>query len=121
MHTLVFYGPLDPQLMHPLTTGCGTPQRPSPIVNKACGMHPRIQDRFDPTLECIRRHDAGESSPLGETLGRYSGFFGLFGSFTDYVDSSHLQDLVREDGTIASSTTSTTSVGSRCRRVFPPT
>lgn len=69
-------------------------------INQARGMHPRIQDRFDLTLECIRRHYAGESSPLGETLGRYAGFFELFGSFTGYVDFFHLQDLVREDGTI---------------------
>lgn len=69
-------------------------------INQARGMHPRIQDRFDLTLECIRRHYAGESSPLGETLGRYADFFGLFGSFTGYVDFFHLQDLVDADGTI---------------------
>ena len=70
-------------------------------INQARGMHPRIQDRFDLTLECIRRHYAGESSPLGETIGRYADFFELFGSFTGYVNFFHLQDLVNADGTIA--------------------
>jgi len=69
-------------------------------INQARGLHPRTEDRFDLTLECIRRHFTGESSPLGETLGRYADFFELFGSFTGYVDFFHLQDLVREDGTI---------------------
>ena len=59
-----------------------------------------IQDRFDLTLECIRRHYAGESSPLGETIGRYTDFFELFGSFTGYVNFFHLHDLVNADGTI---------------------
>lgn len=69
-------------------------------INQARGMHPLIQDRFDLTLECIRRHYAGESSPLGEAIGRHASFFELFGSFTGYVDFFHLQDLVNADGTI---------------------
>jgi hypothetical protein len=65
-------------------------------INVARGFHPRIKDRFDLTLECIRRHYLGEPSPLGDTLARYADFFGLFGDFAGYVDFFHLQDLVNE-------------------------
>lgn len=63
-------------------------------INGARGFHPRIKDRFDLTLECIRLHYLGESSPLGDTLTRYADFFGLFGDFTNYVDFFYLHDLV---------------------------
>ena len=66
-------------------------------INGARGCHPRIKDRFDLTLECIRRHYLDEPSPLGDTLARYADFFGLFGDFAGYVDFFHLQDLVNED------------------------
>ena len=65
-------------------------------INMARGCHPRIKDRFDLTLECIRRHYLDESSPLSDTLARYADFFGLFGDFAGYVDFFHLQDLVNE-------------------------
>lgn len=39
-------------------------------INGARGFHPRIADRFDLTLECIRRHYRGESSPLASALQR---------------------------------------------------
>jgi Family of unknown function (DUF6994) len=65
-------------------------------INVARGFHPRIKDRFDLTLECIRRHYLGEPSPLGDTLARYADFFGLFDDFAGYVDFFHLQDLVNE-------------------------
>ena len=65
-------------------------------INGARGCHPRIRDRFDLTLECIRRHYLGEPSPLSDTLARYADFFGLFGDFAGYVDFFHLQDLVNE-------------------------
>ena len=57
----------------------------------------RIKDRFDLTVECIRRHYLEEPSPLSDTLARYADFFGLFGDFAGYVDFFHLQDLVNED------------------------
>jgi hypothetical protein len=63
-------------------------------INGARGFHPRIKDRFDLTLECIRRHYLGEPSPLGATLARYADFFALFRGFAGYVDFFHLQDLV---------------------------
>ena len=33
-------------------------------INVARGFHPRIKDRFDLTVECIRRHYHNERSPL---------------------------------------------------------
>jgi len=63
-------------------------------VNQARGCYGSIKDRFDLTLECIRRHYCDESSPLGEVLERYADFFGLFGDFRGYVEYFLLQDLV---------------------------
>ncbi len=70
-----------------------------PTINGARGLHWKIKDRFDLTLECIRRHYDYEDSPLSETLLRYAAFFELFGSFKNYVDFFLLQDFVSEDGT----------------------
>jgi hypothetical protein len=47
-------------------------------INQARGCLKSIADRFDLTLECIRRHYANESSPLAETISRYAEFFALF-------------------------------------------
>ena len=66
-------------------------------INGARGLSQKIGDRFDLTLECIRRHYANEDSPLGETLRRYSTFFDLFRDFRGYVDFFLLQDLVSGD------------------------
>lgn len=65
-----------------------------PTMNGARGMTRKIADRFDLTLECIRRHYRGEESPLSATLDRYKVFFALFDDFTGYVDFFLLQDLV---------------------------
>lgn len=67
-------------------------------INGARGCHPRIRDRFDLTLECIRRHYAGESSPLSEPLERYADFFSLFIDFSGYVAFFLLDDLVTDNG-----------------------
>src|ERR1700759_4308790 len=67
-------------------------------INMAGGCHPRLKDRFDLTVECIRRHYLDEPSPLSGTLARYADFFGLFDNFAGYVDFFHLRDLVN-DGT----------------------
>ncbi len=67
-------------------------------INQARGCTKPIGDRFDLTLECIRRHYRNESSPLGEVLARYAAFFALFRDFRGYVDFFLLQDLVTEDG-----------------------
>ncbi len=66
-------------------------------INGARGFHPRIKDRFDLTVECIRRHYCGERSPLTDTLARYADFFDLFSDFRGYVEFFLLQDLVTED------------------------
>lgn len=66
-------------------------------INGARGLHPRIKDRFDLTVECIRRHYSNEPSPLSETLARYSRFFELFRDFSGYVEFFLLADLVTED------------------------
>jgi len=65
-----------------------------PTINGARGMHPRIADRFDLTLECIRRHYAAAESPLGAALARYRDFFALYRDFRGYVEFFLLQDLV---------------------------
>ena len=44
-------------------------------INGARGCNRKIADRFDLTLECIRRHYLVQRSPLGETLARYREFF----------------------------------------------
>ena len=67
-------------------------------INGARGFHPRIADRMDLTLEAIRRHYCGRTSPLGKTLACYGDFFALFGDFDGYVDFFLLQDLVTADG-----------------------
>ena len=66
-------------------------------INGARGFTRKIADRFDLTLECIRRHYLHQPSPLGEALSRYGDFFELFGSFKGYVDYFLLQDLVEAD------------------------
>jgi hypothetical protein len=63
-------------------------------INGARGFNTKIADRFDLTMECIRRHYQDEPSPLEDTLKRYSFFFDLFRSFRNYVDFFFLQDLV---------------------------
>ena len=66
-------------------------------INGARAFHPRIKDRFDLTVECIRRHYLDDPSPLSGVLARESDFFGLFEDFARYVDFFHLKDLVNED------------------------
>jgi hypothetical protein len=63
-------------------------------INGARGCNSKINDRFDLTLECIRRHYIDQDSPLAETLKRYGDFFALFEDFRGYVDFFMLQDLV---------------------------
>jgi hypothetical protein len=74
-----------------------TPGRTGRTINQDRGCDPRISDRIDLTLECIRRHYLGQQSPLASTLARYAEFFALFGGFSDYVDFFLLNDLVSHD------------------------
>ena len=67
-------------------------------INGARGFNSKIGDRFDLTLECVRRFYIGEPSPLYEDLGRYENFFlDLFSNFRGYVNFFLLQDLVTQD------------------------
>ena len=67
-------------------------------INGARGCHRRIEDRFDLTLECIRRHYENLDHPLSEVLNRYANFFRLFVDFKGYIEFFLLQDLVSENG-----------------------
>lgn len=66
-------------------------------LNGARGFNSKIADRFDLTLECIRRQYRGEGNPLQEPLDRYGNFFALFGDFPGYVSHFLLQDIVTTD------------------------
>ena len=66
-------------------------------INGERGFKSQIKDRFDLTVECIRRHYLNEESPLSDVLGRYADFFRLFGDFRGYVEFFLLQDLVTDD------------------------
>jgi hypothetical protein len=66
-------------------------------INQARGVTRSISDRFDLTLECIRRHYSDLESPLAATLARYANFFALFGDFLGYVSFFLLDDLVTDD------------------------
>jgi hypothetical protein len=65
-------------------------------INQARGVNRLIDDRFDLTLECIRRFYKAQPSPLYATLMRYKDFFQLFNDFNGYIDFFFLQDLVDE-------------------------
>jgi hypothetical protein len=68
-----------------------------PTINQARGMNSAIADRFDLTLECVRRYYLEETSPLEDAIVRYASFFALFEHFKGYTDFFLLQDLVSED------------------------
>ena len=66
-------------------------------LNGARGMNPFIKDRWDLTLECIRRYYQNEESPLFETLKKNKEFFDLFVDFKGYIEYFFLQDCVSDD------------------------
>ena len=66
-------------------------------INQKRGTNSLISDRWDLTLECIRRYYAGESSPLSQVIESDKAFFDLFVDFKGYVDFFFLQDCVSED------------------------
>jgi len=66
-------------------------------INQARGVNRKICDRFDLTLECIRRFYSGETSPLYDAISRYDDFFYLFKDFENYVNFFMLQDFVDEN------------------------
>ena len=69
-------------------------------INQKRGVLKVIDDRFDLTLECIRRFYAGLQSPLHKTLIIYSSYFNLFDDFNGYIKHFFLQDLVDENHNI---------------------
>ena len=66
-------------------------------INCHRGLHPKLIDRWDLSLECIRCFYNKKESPIKETLIRYSDFFNLFENFEGYVKYFHLQDMVSKD------------------------
>jgi hypothetical protein len=66
-------------------------------MNQARGCSVKICDRWDLTLECIRRFYAGEPTPLDKALEKDREFFNLFVDFKGYVDFFLLQDCVDEN------------------------
>ena len=72
------------------------PKHPGSI-NQHRGRSRLIADRWDLTLECIRRFYLGQESPLKDALNEDRDFFGLFLDFKGYVDYFFLQDSVSED------------------------
>ena len=68
-----------------------------PTINGIRGMNPNLMDRFDFTLECIRRWYQCEDSPLYKHINRYDSFFRLFGDFRGYYEFFLLDDLVQKD------------------------
>lgn len=67
-------------------------------MNQMRGMNAIISDRWDLTMECIRRYYAGdEDNPLQKTMDLDRDFYELFVDFKGYVDYFYLQDCVSED------------------------
>ncbi|AIZ55953.1 hypothetical protein Mpt1_c00460 [Candidatus Methanoplasma termitum] len=66
-------------------------------INVERGFNGLIKDRFDFTLECIRRWYIGEKNPLRDCFDRYTDFFRLFTDFRGYVEFFLLDDIVDED------------------------
>jgi hypothetical protein len=65
-------------------------------INQSRGMNKLICDRFDLTLECIRRFYINEKNPLQDTLQLYRNYFELFKNFKGFVEFFLLQDFVDE-------------------------
>ena len=63
-------------------------------------MNSLIDDRFDLTLECIRRYYLGIDNPLYDTILGYKSYFDLFQDFNGYVHFFLLEDLVDENGNV---------------------
>lgn len=66
-------------------------------INQSRGCNSQIKDRWDLTLECIRKYYNDKQSPLYDTLVKDKAFFNLFVDFKGYVDFFFLQDCVSSD------------------------
>lgn len=69
-------------------------------INQARGVNRLICDRFDLTLECIKRFYQNKQSPLSNTLEKYKDFFDLFENFKGYTDFFLLHDFLIEEEAI---------------------
>lgn len=66
-------------------------------INSSRGCNKQIKDRFDLTIECIRKYYLKEENPLSFTLNQNKDFFDLFVDFKGYISYFFLQDIVTED------------------------
>ncbi len=66
-------------------------------INAFRGLNSNVKDRWDLTLECIRRYYKNEDSPLFSVLKKNKEFFDLFVDFKGYVDFFYLQDCVTDN------------------------
>ena len=66
-------------------------------INQVRGCSTKICDRWDLTLECIRKFYNSEESPLYNALCADKAFFDLFVDFKGYVDFFYLNDCVSAD------------------------
>ena len=66
-------------------------------MNQVRGTTKVIADRWDLTLECIRRYYEGIDNPLTDVITSDVAFYDLFVDFRGYVDYFLLQDCVTED------------------------
>ena len=72
------------------------PKHPN-SMNQNKGISRIISDRWDLTMECIRRYYNNEESPLSKSIIRDKEFFDLFVDFKGYTDFFLLQDCVSAD------------------------
>lgn len=66
-------------------------------INGMRGWKPSISDRWDLTVECVRRHYEAQDSPLSREIGANGAFFDLFVDFRGFVEFFLLQDIVTPD------------------------
>ena len=66
-------------------------------MNQLRGTNAYVMDRWDLTMECIRRFYLDEDSPLFKVLDADRKFYELFVDFKGYVDFFYLQDCVTSD------------------------
>ena len=76
------------EMLFPSYRGC---------INQSRGCNSQIRDRWDLTMECIRRYYSAQESPLTEVMAKNQAFFDLFVDFKGFVDFFFLQDCVSDD------------------------
>jgi hypothetical protein len=68
-------------------------------INQRRGTDIKIMDRFDLTLECIRKYYLGEKeeNPLFDVINDFDYYFQLFKNFKGFCDFYLLQDLTEDN------------------------